>query len=374
MDDIDTEIAKANFRLKSLTLRVTIERRGESLYLRSTLPPKPNSNRLDDHQQRVCPKLSANLLNIHLAEQEAHKLAALRDMQSFSWELYTRPKKIEVRPISCQEWIERFQDDYFQRRERNYRSESTWKNDYHLVFKRLPPEPLTATLIKTLILSTKPDTKTRRCFCISLNALARFAGIDIDVKPYIGSYGPKKVTPRDLPSDELIVEWFFKIPRPDWQWVYGMLVTFGLRNHEVFFVDLNALTLSPHIASVTNGKTGARKIWAYHPEWVEQFNLKNIQIPQIKLDRPNMQIGTTVSHYFGRYLKLPFPLLALRHCWAVRTLQYGLDISLAAKQMGHSLQVHSDLYHHWIADRYHQAAYEKAIASVNRPLPPPLPP
>jgi hypothetical protein len=29
-----------------------------------------------------------------------------------------------------------------------------------------------------------------------------------------------------------------KLTNPAWQWVYGMMATYGLRNHEVFFLTL----------------------------------------------------------------------------------------------------------------------------------------
>lgn len=56
----------------------------------------------------------------------------------------------------------------------------------------------------------------------------------------------------------------------------------------------------------------------------------------------------------------------------VRSLAYGIDISLAAKQMGHSLQVHSNLYHSWINDQAHHRAFEAALMKSDRPLPPTL--
>ena len=54
-------------------------------------------------------------------------------------------------------------------------------------------------------------------------------------------------------------------------------------------------------------------------------------------------------------------------CWAIRTLEFGLDISLAAQQMGHSAQVHSELYHHWISERHHQRAFELMMHRSERP-------
>ena len=113
-----------------------------------------------------------------------------------------------------------------------------------------------------------------------------------------------------------------------------------------------------------NTKTGRRTAWAYHPEWFEAFDLRSVQLPQIKLDRPNEAIGRSAAHYF-RDVKLPFTLMALRHRWAIRSLEYGLDYKLAARMMGHSYSIHERIYHRWIDRAVLQSAYDRSLA--NRP-------
>jgi hypothetical protein len=51
-------------------------------------------------------------------------------------------------------------------------------------------------------------------------------------------------------------------------------------------------------------------------------------------------------------------------------MAYGLEVSLAAKQMGHSVAVHIQTYHAWLDDQYQQQAFERIMALANRPLPP----
>jgi integrase len=178
------------------------------------------------------------------------------------------------------------------------------------------------------------------------------------------------VQPRQLPDDETILSWFYKIKNPAWRWVYGMLATYGLRNHEVFRLNFESLKETSPVIEVLEGKTGDRRIWACYPEWVEDFQLLNVQLPPIRLDRSNSAIGSSCGHYFKTQVALPFPLYSLCHCWAIRTLEFGLDITLAAQQMGHSVAVHSDLYHRWISDRHHQKAFETLMMRENRPKPP----
>ncbi|WP_242044758.1 site-specific integrase [Anabaena azotica] len=333
------------------------------------MPPKPESTKTDWCQQRVS-IASATSEGVKTAEKEAKLLRYRLDSREFNWSDYTDFAAMKSAP-TIGELIDEFEREYFQRRAKNYKSASTWKVDYVSVFKTLDVNSqLTSDILKSAILSTKPDTRTRKRFCLALGALAKFAGLDFDPSPYTGDYSPKSRKVRDLPTDETIVEWYFKIQDAKWQWVYGVLATYGLRNHEVFFLDLQALRKGNKVLTVLQGKTGRRTVWPYHPEWFDQFGLQNVKIPDIILDRPNSDIGATVSQRFRRNDKLPFKVYDLRHCWAIRTLEYRIDISLAAQQMGHSLSVHSNLYHTWINAQHHQRAFDLAMSNSDRPLPP----
>lgn len=368
MSDIEQRLNEANGRLKSNCFGVRIERIGNKLYLRAVLPPKPFSNNVKPHQQKIS-IANANNDGVKIAEREAKKLSIRLDAKTFDWGDYILTESDTRKTIG--EWIARFEKDYFDKRERNFKTETTWRVEYKTVFKTLPFSIfLDGEILKQAILSTKPDTRTRQRFCMVCGLLAKFAGVTFDPSPYKGNYSPKSRTPRDLPTDKLIIDWYEKIGDPRWRWVYGMIATYGLRNHEVFFLDLNNLRDGNKIISILDGKTGGRKVWPFHPEWFDQLGLSNIKIPDIDLDRNNSAIGGTVSQRFRRNDKLPFKVYDLRHCWAVRSLDYGIDISLAAKQMGHSLKVHSELYHSWISDQYHQRAFDLAIQKSDRPQPP----
>jgi integrase len=120
--------------------------------------------------------------------------------------------------------------------------------------------------------------------------------------------------------------------------------------------------------TVTEGKTGRRRVWPCYPEWAEQFGIREMKLPAVT-GRNNSELGERAARYFKR-AGLPFVLYDLRHCWAVRTLEFGLDLSLASQQMGHSAQVHTDTYHAWISERHHQRAYEAIMMRSDRPQPP----
>lgn len=389
MTDIDKLISRANERLKFTG--VTIKREGKRLVFRAKFPPKPNGVSADrlNIGWHATPEL------IKKAEAMARKISGEIDLGIFNWNEYLKNKPDNFNSdnsiknadnsnyqnniiyqsqviLTCRDWIEKFEEDYFHRRERNNKSESTWAVEYHTVFKNLPQdEILTPQLLKQLALTTKPDTRTRKRYCMCLNAIAKFAGIDIDLKPYSGNYGINSVKRRELPEDMTIAQYFHQIEHPGWQWVYGMVACFGLRNYEPFRVDIREFRKNPSTCILTDSKTGPRVVSPYYPEWVEEFDLVNIRLPLLNRERANRDLGGEGARYF-KSMGLPFTLKDMRHAWAIRTLIFELDISWAARMMGHSVKIHSDVYHHWISQKQIMEAHNKAIANTNRPLPPVL--
>lgn len=366
--DISGKLAQANGRLRASNVGVSIEVQGNRLVLRGTFPPRPGSKKNRPYQQRLTTGLRANPAGVKAAELEARTIGTLLAQGRFSWEPYA--KSIST-PVTVGEWAKKFEADYFSRRERNDKTETTWRGDYQAMLKRLPSDnALTVECLEELILSTTPDTKTRKRACMVATALGKFAGLPVDFSHLSGGYSPRRVTPRDLPTDELIAEWHDQITNPGWKWVFGMMATYGLRNHEVFRLDLDRLRQGDRVVSVLEGtKTGERRVWACYPEWFDEFNLGAVQLPRINMERSNAKVGQSVSNAFSD-MKIPFNPYDLRHCWAIRTLEFGLPVELAAQQMGHSVQIHTNTYHHWISDRHHQRAYELLMMRSDRPRPP----
>lgn len=364
MDALDGKIKQANGRLKSAKVGVRIDRIGDRLYLRATLPPKPGSAKLHPFQQRIALGLPANGMGLQQAEKEARKVGGLLICGEFTWEPYTTAPDRKGETVG--EWIAKFELDYFSRRERSPQSLTTWA-DYQKILKRLPQgETLSGDLMLSVLLDTNPDTRTRKLACTVLGALAKFAGIEFDPSPYRGSYSPSKVTPRDIPSDLEIARAIAGIRDGPWRWTAGMMATYGLRNHEVFHLDMEKLP----ILQVVGGKTGSRLVWPIYPEWIDVWDLGRIQIPECT-GKDNTALGNRVTHAFKR-LGLPFAPYDLRHAWAIRSMAFGLDLTLAAAQMGHSVQVHCQIYHAWITEDVHDRAYRALMANPNRPLPPAL--
>jgi integrase len=316
------------------------------------LPPRKGEEK--SKQRRLALGVLANIAGIQRAEAEAHQVAHAIAMQKFDWADWIESEK--PNPI-IENAIAHFEQDYFQIRGRTPKTETTWKVDYGDVFKKLPQkERISKEILLEAVLSTKANTRSRSRTCIACGSLAQFVGIDFDANRYKGSHSHKTVQPRDLPSDERIAERFESISDVRWQWYYGMIACYGLRNHEPFYVDPESLAQSPGIIKISDGKTGPRSIFPLHPEWWEQWQLWDIKFPGIS-GKNNRELGGRVSTYFNRHQL--GQALNLRHAWAIRSLLLGMDVSLAARQMGHSIKLHCETYHAWMTEEQQRAAFKK---------------
>lgn len=356
-------LSELNAQLKTLGIGVRVRHRGNKLYLRATLPPKPNSQKAAHYQQEISlDNIAVNLAGIKLAKLEALAVWTALELGQFDWHPYLKRRAIKLK--STADWVRGFQKDYFERRQQTPASETTYDKDYRLTFNRLDPSvPLTAQVILELVKSTRPDSKTRKRYVMALGALARFAGVEIDLKRFQGSYSLKKTKRRELPEDGLIEEWREKITNLPWQWAYGILAVYGLRPHELFHLDLKRLSQGEKGLRVLEGKTGARVIYPFPLEWWERWQLWEVNLPSITANS-NSHFGNRVNQYFRRN-QIPFQPYDLRHAYAVRTMRMGLNLTLAAQQMGHSTAIHSEIYHRWISEKTHQEAFEALFQEHN---------
>ncbi|MEL7520716.1 MAG: site-specific integrase, partial [Cyanobacteria bacterium J06553_1] len=225
------------------------------------------------------------------------------------------------------------------------------------------PEAIYAT-----VQSTKANSRSRQVCCTALDALATFLNTPLptELKSFWGNYGNSKTQVRSLPTDQEILSAYEKIPNPAWKFVYGIMATYGLRNHEVFFSDYAMLTSGDEEAAIEvleTTKTGHHDVWPFYPEWVEKFNLRDVSLPKINTDlnKTTLQlVGQQVSLQFKRY-DIPFAPYDLRHAWAVRTVHVGLPDTVSARMMGHSVAVHNRTYHRWITRRDQRAAVQAAM-------------
>jgi integrase len=354
---MNDEIAAINARLKQARIPVAVRLNGNYLVLRANLPKKPGDG---DGKKRydISLKIPGNKDGLRRIEAEAQKLGSLITLNRFSWDAYLKPQDEPQEKITA-ELVSEFKSDY----SRSHRvKESTWAETWQRTFDRLPQnEALTGESILAVVLTTEPHTRNRELTCQRLQKLADYADIPIDLKPYQGEYNERETKPRKIPADELIVQWRDRIPSErGWQWVYGLIATFGIRPHEAFFCEfVDSMTLK-----VIEGKTGARITRAIHPEWAEQWQLIDIQRPNIT-GRSHRDYGQRTSRQFARY-EVPFVPYDLRHAFAIRgSIVKHLPVSTMASMMGHSVNVHTRIYHRWLSDATNEEVYRKIILGLD---------
>lgn len=383
---IDPHIHKLNQRLKAAQLGVQIERRGQKLALRGTFPPRPGSHRLRPHQQRISLGLPATNKGLKKAEQQAKIVAGQLLQGEFDWRSFLPVAGGgKLHQMNLAEKIAAFRHEFLaqtHRLEKPASAQATWDTAYQPYFRKLeaiaqnaPNLSLAEAIYKT-VESTAVHSRSRQVCCTALGALAEFLGVSlpIDLKEFWGHYSGSKTRMRHLPTDEQIMEVYQQLPNPAWRYVYGMMATYGLRNHEVFFCDVSALVGGDRHASIEvldTTKTGSREVWPFFPEWVEVFNLRQVQLPNLTTDlncTTLQRIGQKVSTQLRRY-GLPFQPYDLRHAWAVRTIHFGLPDTVAAQMMGHSVAIHTRTYHRWMTRRDQQRAVEAALQGSTPPMP-----
>ncbi|MFP5274407.1 tyrosine-type recombinase/integrase [Coleofasciculus sp.] len=350
------KLDKINQQLREKKAGVSIIQKGQRLYLQATLPGKPKSNKLP-HQQQLSLGIYANKDGFLHAKAEALRLSKLLATQSFNWGLYG---VFGVTPSNTvRDLVEQYEVYYFRQRGRNPKTLTTWDKDYRLTFLKLPQDqPLTLEILIETVEKTRANSRSRKRYVMALSALAKFAEIDPEpIRGLAGHYSPTILKPRQLPNDNRIMEVRSLIKSPSWKWVYGMLACYGLRPHEIFYLNLDRLQSKDYCLEVLDGKTGPRIVYPLPVSWWEEWQLYEPILPIIS-GKSNSEIGNRVTQTFRRN-KIPFRAYDLRHAWAVRSLMKGLDLTLASQQMGHSVAVHSQIYHHWISEAIHRAAFNQ---------------
>ncbi len=362
---LQEQLKQAQERLREQRIGIAIIQRGNRLYLRGTLPPKPGSNRTDWHQQDIRLGIYANSMGIKRAEAEARKVGALIVLKEFDWTPYLR-KKAVVPAQTIGEFRKNFEKDYFTRHGDTAKSRYSWKNNLGTYLNQLPPDkPLTEEILLECINNTEAKTAKRNKTCHALKAFVKFVGVEmkIDFNRLGKDYAPK---PRNLPDDELIREWFDKIPDLMCRAMYAFLAVYGLRPHEIYHLDLTELRSGKDFVRVKQEtKTGARVAFPFEVEWVDEFHLRSLALPEIETEgKSNAELGATVSAAFKRF-KIPFRPYDLRHSWARRSIG-KIDPRLAAKAMGHSLDTHYKKYNAWFTEKDSKRAFEDYKNNPNR--------
>ena len=354
-----------------------VEQRGQKLNLRGRLPDRRNPD--VERVQRLSLGLTADPEGLRDAEHALRQVQRQLQRRQFSWDDWS-PGRSNGSTPDLESAVQSFKQAFFTdaRRRRNPSgSRTTWSSAYRPYLRRVQSfakhQPISSSLLMETLESYADGSRSRQQCATALAALARHLEIPLpeNWRQEAGGYGLHKARFRQLPNDAQILEGVMNIPNPAWRLVYGLMATYGLRNHEVFFCDLSSLSRSGDrvIRVLPTTKTGEHQVWPFQPDWVDLFGLNVLStdfkaLPAIQTDlrvTTLQQVGRRVSEQFRRYA-LPITPYDLRHAWAVRTIHIGLPDTVAARMMGHSVAIHTRTYHHWITRRDQQQAVDAALA------------
>ena len=343
-----------------------IYRKEQRLLLRATFPPKPGTARTLAHQQWLALGVYANPEGLKYAEALAKTIGGQLARQVFDWTPYL---SVAQQPLLARPLAEQL--DAFEEYCLAQRSLTTFQSVYRPYLRYLlqassqTPQQDLKSWIEQVLRERPVQSRGRQLACTCFKQLLTFLGQDPTfLQGYRGGYGQRQLVPRQLPEEEAIVAWFDTIPNPQWRLVYGLMATFGLRPHECFLADLAPLQAGAQTLWVgAETKTGVRETWPFYPEWVTYFRLNAGELPPVASETTAKALGARVNAQFRRY-GIPFNPYLLRHAWAVRTIHFGLDSSIVAPMMGHSVQVHTGVYHHWLTRRDQQQAVTRALVSA----------
>ena len=381
--DLTSELAKINQDLASKGIKLRIEQRNNLLNLRGQLPCLATKGL--SSSQRISLRINADQEGLEEAQRMLQMVLFQLKHNQFNWEHWSKKELHRATKETINNSIDAirsFESAFFSdpsRRRSHSGSITTWSASYLPYLRRLTALEhkndccINIDLLNKTLESYSENSRSRQQCATALAAFANHLELELpeDWRAKSNGYGLHKARFRKLPSDNLIKEIWLKIPNPQWKLVFGLMATYGLRNHEVFFCDLSGLAKGGDkvLRVLPNTKTGEHQVWPFHPYWYELFELEQLEANPKSLPAINTDLGTTtlqnvgrrISEQFRRY-KVPLTPYDLRHSWAVRTIHIGLPDTVAARMMGHSVAIHNRTYHHWITRRDQQQAVDTALA------------
>ena len=135
------------------------------------------------------------------------------------------------------------------------------------------------------------------------------------------------------------------IDRADLRWACGVLCCYGLRPSELSDLDLSDF---PTVRVHPDRKTGERAVLPLPAEWAQEWELGTM--PRTDWNMANPQL---IAHNMRHHLRdrgWRWQLYDLRHSWARRCAARGVNPSIAARMMGHSVEEHTSTYHAFIGE------------------------
>ena len=424
------QVNEANARLKQIGRqgkRATIKVKGNSLTLVFTY----HDGKGNPQKNVGLGAIPVSAKGIEEAEVIARSVTKRLVSGKFDWDWFNdligKDTSEQTKQLTCKEMVEQYKKHYFKQREGNKSVKSGWYIGHDVIEKKLGnlEEPLSLSLVREVIETKENNSNVRAKVLNGLAGLLKYFD-NTDYKKVIKDYKannnprPKK---RNVPNDKRIIEVYEtgfvptnKTPKryvyryPQWQFLYGLLATYGLRVHEAWNIanwdepvtlkngdwltidvdDDDEISLQcsggdmiiPAILDPNNKeyilcikhatKTGYRMAMPLSPEghdWIEEFNLlQPLNLPDVKdsLGKFNKNRGayrcTDKTGEWFRNRKYGFAPHDLRHALNHRGHLMGYNPKALADSLGHSMKMNSTGYLRHMSDNVKLQGIRDAMA------------
>tara|TARA_B100000212_G_scaffold119693_1_gene89490 strand:+ start:155 stop:1270 length:1116 start_codon:yes stop_codon:yes gene_type:complete len=347
----DSWINQINRRLDKC--RILVETRGQGkISLVATLPKRNDPSQR--HRTRIALGLNQSSADRKVVQSLAYRLDEQLQQDTFSWANWTKERIASTSSgggevMSFQELVQAI-DDRFDAHypDGKKTGQGIYTAKYKTAINRFKGLHGTADMAAICgVVAAIESPSTRKNVSSIVSVTLDFLKLDWDKKPLHEAgkgYTSSQLSEKDIPSDKKMLAIWDSIPDPRWKWVHGMVMAFGLRPSELLDVEFRRDILDVWTFK-TKGEPFLREAWALPDEWIEQLDLKNVQKPATA-DRRN--IARQYSDYMERKKLKYVPLYHLRHAYAIRCLVQGIEVGLAARLMGHSVEMHRKHYQRWI--------------------------
>ena len=344
------DLVLANQRLKQKGARCAIEVKNYKLNLRAILPVREGGSAT--RQQRIL----LDTTDILEAETLGYTLRQQLENGTFKWESWQGKDSRfntcgDFRKIAA-EFYERGLDTG------RYKDRTSWNSRWMPALNKLPEDDncfINPELIETVIecMPVKCAARRDQGNMLCMIAEKKFGWDMKEARELAKGYNLKSINPKDIPSDESILDYYNKIKVPHWKWFYAMVATYGLRPHEAAEVEINR-ECNAEIQDDT--KSGYHIAPALHSEWFDRMNCFDIERPEKPKGKEwKKKFTHNANCYFtqprgrkrGNAPLLPFQLYSLRHAYAVRHFRRGTPSAAGAKFMGHDERIHNQHYKRW---------------------------
>ena len=158
---------------------------------------------------------------------------------------------------------------------------------------------------------------------------------------------------------------------------YSLMAIYGLRPREIFNQPDLEWLISPEnkynsFKVHESNKTGYREVFPFVPEWIELFDLKNKKCIEylkkfaLSWNTPQ-QLKSRIQINSTNFLnaKVPFAPYDLRHACAIRAHLQGVPIKAAADNLGHTVDMHTNVYQQWFGLENRRKAFNQTFETIN---------